>query len=180
MAFRFYDWECGVCSARREALLWVDGGSEPDKRTKLRCDKCGRITTHTRLVSLPAPYTGEQVHNPMVTGGRYDTMGHEPMPDVPTNRHLAEHQARCSAALASLPDSLSPQERHRAVCAAVGSSPNVCDIQSHYNKPEVKEVLAERNKIKQRNKQKRARAAALASGAPVNMRRDRCPGDPKI
>jgi hypothetical protein len=86
MPWRQYDWECGECGDRRADLVWVDHGKDPPSQAELRCEYCFaefEETPHTRLISAPAVYTYDRPYAPMVSGGKFDTMGQRELPKLP-------------------------------------------------------------------------------------------------
>lgn len=61
------------------------------------------------------------------------------------------------------------------------SAEGTCDdYRAHFDSKEWRESRKERNSVTKQNQEKRKRAAAIQSGAPINMRRDKCAGDPNI
>lgn len=153
--FRRYDWECQQCSAVFERIVQFPQ-AQPAPKTlgeveaeELTCPSCnGDASTAQRLISMPAEYHGERVLNPIVRGGKFDTVGARTVP-----RH----------GLGSLPDHCTYAEAREFT-----------------QRPEYQEWRKEKKAVQAENATKRKRMAALAAGAPVNFRRDRCPGDPKI
>ncbi len=94
---------------------------------------------------------------------------------------MREHTAKINAIGRSLPDDIVGSDRRIEASRKAGKGPDISDIMSHHNKPEVREVKEARAQVRARNKRKRERVAALsAPGNTVNMRRDKCAGDPKI
>lgn len=176
--YRLDDWECAECGAIRESL--EDDSARKAREAVIDCDECGEATRHEWRMSMPAPYTGEQVRNPICHGGEFDTVGKEKPPRLPEFQAHQEHTRKLTAAIAQLPDNASDKEI-RAVHREVGKdAPSMADWRSHISKPEWKETKAERDQVKKRNKVKRERLAALKAGGTVNMRRDKVAGDPKI
>lgn len=51
---------------------------------------------------------------------------------------------------------------------------------SIFSSNEYKEIKRQRKEVADRNKAKKKRAQLIKSGASINMRRDRLPGDPKL
>lgn len=153
MGFRFYDWECARCGVVAEHLVSVPTGEDVPREMDEHCEHCGRWGKHERLMSCPGPYFGEKVINPQVHGGKYDTMGKKRLPRIDT---LIDTKTRGEMKL----DIARMKERR-------------------YSK-EYQEIMKERASIKKENAAKQKRARAIAEGRPINMRRDRLPGDPKI
>lgn len=83
MGFRYYDWECPLCSAVFPALTWVDFDSNPPAMEMRPCTACGAESLCSRRISCPAPYRGEAQWHPMVAGGSFDTMGVKPTRALP-------------------------------------------------------------------------------------------------
>jgi hypothetical protein len=173
---RLYDWQCEDCGSVSERLVTVPHGEAPARSYELECLACADYTDHTRLISPPARYMGEKVHNPMISGGRFDTTGHRPLPAYPDMAGEAEYNTRLQARLAEAPAS-----ERRAVMREMGNSaPSLYDYHEHMSKPEVREIAKERKRIASENKQKQKRLAALKRGESVNFKRDRVAGDPKL
>ena len=171
---RLYDWDCRRCGAIGEHLVRVDSGTAPPKESTLPCPACNQDTPHERRLSLPAPYLGEKVHNICVYGGSNDTMGYKALPKLPkvpgadnVNRKFNEYLAQGA----------SPKDAYRDTWK---DTPDLADYNSVCNKPEVREIEKERSRIMKENIKKRERARALKSGANINMRQDKCAGDPVI
>lgn len=146
--YRLYDWRCRVCERTDEHLTQCRDGTKPKRQMLLCCRWCGVPRVHDRMISPPAPYMGERVINPMVRGGRFDTMGHEAPPMLP-----------------DLPS---------------GVESTTSNYRQLFATPEWKEARAEQKEVARRNAQKRKRAAAIERGENINMRRDKCDGDPKV
>lgn len=84
MAWRQYDWECTECTTRLYGeLVWVDHGNDPPRHTTQGCEFCQIETVHIRLISAPARYTYDRPYAPMVSGGKFDTMGQRELPKLP-------------------------------------------------------------------------------------------------
>lgn len=84
--YRLYDFECGACGARDEHLVDVPRCEPVPRVITADCRHCAQECEHERIVSLPAPYMGERLCNPLVHGGRFDTTGNRaltPLPDLP-------------------------------------------------------------------------------------------------
>lgn len=114
------------------------------------CALCGGGPQRRIRVSKPAPYFGEKVYNVQICGGKHDTMGYEHIPPAPLSFDFWA-------------DGVNGQ-----------------DIKHEITKPEYKNWKEKKKRIQKRNLAKRKRAAALERGEKINMRRDRCEGDPKI
>jgi hypothetical protein len=170
-----YDLQCQGCGHVHESLAAYNASG-----FYLRvCPGCRKEKQHKRLPSLFAPYMGERVLNPQVSGGKFDTMGQGKVTRLPPFRAALEHDAKVNAKMRELGDGAT-REAAREVLREAGPGPSMADWRDHLKKPEVKEAKRQRAEDIKRNKQKRARAGALARGETVNMRRDRLPGDPKI
>jgi hypothetical protein len=61
-----------------------------------------------------------------------------------------------------------------------GPGPGLEDYATHFKSPEYQNAKQERKRVREQNKLKRARKAALDNGGNINFRRDKLPGDPKI
>jgi hypothetical protein len=119
--------------------------------------------------------------NPAMHGSRFDTLGHETIPDLPPTPGVREHAAKVNEIARSLPGDVVGDRRRIEASRMAGPGPDAADVMAHHAKPEIKEIKAARARVKARNKRKRERAKALAQpGSTVNMRRDKCEGDPKI
>jgi hypothetical protein len=175
------DFECDVCGFKHEEFFDIGMGAERPTHTVLACPGCnGELTMHHSVIGLPAPYMGEKVLNPRMYGGNYDTMGareFEPLPDLPGQE---EHSAKLRKAMSQLPDTASSAERSAVFREACNDAPSSADYASLFARPEYKEAERANKEIAKQNASKRKRAKAIARGENVNMRRDRCPGDPKI
>lgn len=146
--YRLYDVQCLRCGRVSEALIACRRGKLPQAQVWEPCPQCGRVRRHARLLSPPAPYMGEKVYNPHVSGGAFDTLGQEAVP--------------------ALPD-LPP-----------GVESNSDNYRQLFASQEWIETRAEVREVNRKNAQKRKRAAAIARGDNINMRRDKCDGDPHI
>ncbi len=129
---------------------------------------------------MPARYMGETNLSPPVYGGRFDTMGHAPMPEIPDLPGEAEYRARVKAKTDALGPRASWDEVHSTMRSMVNEAPSLRDYGEHMSKPETKEIVKERKRIGAQNARKQMRAAAMRRGENVNFRRDRLAGDPKI
>ena len=81
--FRNYDWQCSKCDSVKEFLVEFPQGDKPPKVIIEQCAPCQKETKMTRCLVLPSKYMGETVVNPMVAGGRFDTVGQRKLPDLP-------------------------------------------------------------------------------------------------
>ncbi len=174
------DWECEKCNQPHEETVWIPHGGERPAKADFLCPHCKSISTHTSVLGLPAPYMGEKMLNPRMYGGRCDTMGHvehEKLPDLPGQ---AEHSEKIRKAMSQLPDSATSKERKSVFSEACKDAPSSADYSDLFSKPEYKEVEARNEQITKENTSKQKRAKAIASGENVNMRRDKCPGDPNM
>lgn len=146
--YRLCDWQCTVCGSVREAYVDTPCGEPIRRQTDIECVRCYTVTLHDRLLSLPAKPLFDRPRNPMVCGGRFDTLGHaplSPMPDLPS-----------------------------------GADETTANYKQLFASREWIEAKAKRKEESRRNKRKRERAAAIARGGNVNMRSDKCPGDPDM
>jgi hypothetical protein len=173
--FRLFDWECQVCGDKEEHLACVPSGESPPRTIDATCDACGKVTRKDRLFPLPAKYMGEAACNAVVRGGKYDTAGMRKLEKLPPLPGEAEHQRRCSEAAAKCETA---SEARQAVLAMAKEGPTAADYAAHFAKPEYREAERRRRRTQRENKQKQKRLAALRRGEPVNMRRDKCAGDP--
>lgn len=173
--FRLFDWECQVCGFVEEHLAIVPQGEPPPRTIQAACARCRKATIKDRLFPLPAKYLGECECNAVVRGGKYDTAGMRKLERLPELPGEAEHQRRCTEVAAKISD---PAERRQAVLAMAKEGPQAADYAAHFNKPEYREVERRRAKTKRENRAKQKRLAALRRGERVNMRRDKCAGDP--
>ena len=144
--FRQYDWQCETCGGVTEHLVQFPQGEKPPSTIIDECSQCGTDQTLSRCLSLPSPYMGETVLNPMVSGGRFDTVGHKKPPPMPM-----------------LPEGL-----------------NASAKKDFFNSKQYKEAKASRQRVIKQNRAKQKRAALIKSGANINMRTDRLPGDPNV
>lgn len=80
--FRNYDWQCS-CGETVQFMVQFPTGDRPVAQLGLWCGTCQAVTVHDRLISLTAPYMGEKMLNPMVSGGKFDTMGMASLPKIP-------------------------------------------------------------------------------------------------
>jgi hypothetical protein len=152
--FRQYDFECVVCRNVATDLVDVPHNTTPPKHQNKACPVCNQETKHDKLIGLPAPYMGEKVYNPQISGGSFDTMGNRKsckLPTIPTEAF----------------DTKDPKKL-------------ADNCKQHFSTPEYKEAERKRNQTIAENKQKKQRAAALERGESVNIRRDKLPGDPSF
>lgn len=77
-------------------------------------------------------------------------------------------------------DTMGYQEAPALPDHPLGEAATARDWKDHFHSPEWKNAKAEVTEVNRRNKQKRKRAAALKRGENINMRVDRCVGDPKV
>jgi hypothetical protein len=85
---KWFDFECPSCHERFDDFIEVKTGAPPEKTYRATCKHCGKRLKCMRVPSLFARYMGEVPHNPMVSGGNYDTTGHKKgpkLPDLPDN-----------------------------------------------------------------------------------------------
>ena len=178
---RLWDWECSGCRTRQEHLIEVPKGQWVPKVAQFDCPVCGEVTHQGRLMSAPAPYMGEKTLNPIVRGGRFDTAGNQELPELPQCPGEAEAQAKASRAIASLPPTATREEIRAAAFEASDSCrPKLDDYAAHFESPAYKDADKRRAEVAKRNAKKRKRLRALKRGENVNMRRDRCAGDPNL
>ena len=144
--FRNYDWQCSKCDGVTEHVVQFQQGEKPPKTIVDDCSHCETEQTLSRCLSLPSPYMGETVVNPMVSGGRFDTVGRKKLPPMPT-----------------MPDGL-----------------NASGKKDFFNSRQYKDAKVKRQRVIKENRAKQKRAALIKSGANINMRTDRLPGDPNI
>lgn len=81
--FRLYDWECRDCGDVHEEAIEFPQGDLPPKCIVAHCYRCDHRVSHHRLFPLFSDITDETAFNPMVNGGKYDTTGHAPLPQLP-------------------------------------------------------------------------------------------------
>lgn len=143
--FRLFDWQCARCGKAHESLVEFSQGSSAPRRVMLKCPRCVRVTSHVRMIPLPAKYMADRPLNPVVYGGRFDTAGHQAEPRLP-----------------EVPDGAT-----------------YSDFKDLVHSKEYQGIKKEKARIRANNAAKKRRLKALKSGASVNMRVDRCPGDPK-
>lgn len=156
MSFRSYDWECTQCGCVAWHLVDVPHGELPPRTAELPCLECDEMTEHDKVISLVAAYMGEKMLNPIVHGGKFDTAGRRELPSMP--------------AFDNLPPDASISARKERVDA----------YRERFQSNEWREMKRERAAIRAENAQKRQRLAAIARGDNINMRRDKCAGDPKV
>lgn len=179
--FRLYDFECLECGNIQEILVDTPRGESPSKITQGDCETCEATTSFERRLSLPAPYMGERVLNPVMHGGRFDTAGMRDLPDLPDLPGETERQAKVAAKIDAMGvDKMPARERSRAIVGASSDAPSSNDYRSLFESREYKRAKRDRELINSENAEKRKRHAAIKRGENINMRRDRCKGDPKI
>lgn len=180
--FRLYDFECEICGDKKEHLVDVPNGEKPPKETKIYCDCRPNHPLgifHKRVVSKPARYMGECYCAPQVNGGEFDTMGMKellPTPDLPGQDKYQELVAK---RMEGVRENASPDEVRQAFRDATKDAPSSSDYAALFQTSEYKEARRVNEKIKEENKQKRKRAAALKKGENINFKKDKCLGDPK-
>ena len=177
---RLADWKCDTCGELGEELVEVPRGESLPKQQELVCATCNAETTHTRQLALPAPYMGERPLNPRMFGGSFDTMGREAPPDLPELPGAVEHMQATATKLAELPADAGADARREVLRDMRATAPSSADFAAHFATREYREAEAQGRKVAQRNAGKRKRAAAMLRGEPVNMKRDRLPGDPNL
>ena len=174
------DFKCSSCGATHEETVWVPQGDPRPSTTCCDCPACGDTCPHDSVLGLPAPYMGEKILNPQMFGGAYDTMGARELHDLPDLPGQQEHSAKLRAAMSQLPDNATSQERKAVFSEACKDAPSSADYETMFQSPEYKEKSAANEQIKKENKAKQTRAKAIARGENINMRRDKCPGDPNM
>jgi DNA-directed RNA polymerase subunit RPC12/RpoP len=149
---KLWDYQCLVCGHIHERLA-----KTAPSTMRLRCPRCQCKTKHEKRFPLVAEYHGEKTHNPVVYGGRFDTMG------------------------AVKPNKLPPLPVGDPETDPVSgrTSRGVTFDQLYDYTKANRELIHANREIKKQNLAKKKRAAALKRGEAVNMRRDRCIGDPK-
>jgi hypothetical protein len=123
---------------------------------------------------------GEKILNPNVYGGTYDTMGAKefrPLPELPGSE---EHSKLMKQRIREIPEGLSAKDHKKAMCESMAGCPSSADYATHFERPEYKETEAANKRIAEHNTEKRERAAAIKRGENINMRRDKCAGDPNM
>lgn len=180
------DYQCQNCGCDHEETVWIPHGGERPAAAEFVCPYCGigddgdGRREHHAIMGLPAPYMGEKILNPPMYGGTYDTMGAREMQDLPDLPGQAEHSAKLRKAMAALPDTATSEERKAVFGDACKDAPSSADYASLFKTPEYKEAERANKQIATENAAKRKRAKAIAKGENVNMRRDKCPGDPNV
>lgn len=149
--YRYYDWECGDCDLRHGM---VGGGqdrpSDPSPDTAvIECPRCGPAQ-HTKVVSRPAKYLGDQADSPMVMGGNYDTMGYRK----------------------SKLDMPQPPDDWNDFSAS--------QVQDFFQQPEWKAWRDDEKRIAKEDKARRERTRLIKSGANIDVKHHPLPGDPKL
>lgn len=182
--YRLFDFECQLCGRECEALTYVSvaDGEEPAGEIMHRCGCADdKETPHTRLISLVGPYMGEKVMNPQIMGGKHDTMGYRSHPvDLPDLPGQAEHQDYLASRLSELPANHTAEDRKAVLRDCQATAPSTADYNELFKRPEYREAERIIDRNKKENASKRKRAAAIAKGENINMRRDKALGDPKI
>jgi hypothetical protein len=175
---RSYDWECCECEAVNWFLLNVPHGENAPRETIHECKHCEKITRHERLISLTAPYCGERQHSPQMFGGSFDTMGNRSEPVLPDLPGQEKYESDVQKALSTLPLNSTSEDRRAALSKV--NHPTQADYAKLFQSPDFKAANALRKEVREQNKAKRKRAAALRRGENVNFRQHRVAGDPKI
>lgn len=119
---------------------------------------------------------GEKNLSPVISGGRFDTAGYAALPAYPDMPGEAEYSARLNKALERNPVA----DRYAVMRSMLNEAPSASDYAAHMDKPECREIKAERKRISKQNRQKQRRLAAAKRGEQVNFRRDKCAGDPVL
>ena len=174
MAFRLYDHRCKDCSVSVEHLIDVPHGEKAPLESWLDCTMCGTTTLHARELSKPAAYMGEKAENPVMRGGSYDTAGFRQLPPLPDLPGEAERASAYAKAIESNPG-VPEHEVLRKVDA-----PSASDYKGLFQSKAWKQAKHDRELVTRENAAKRKRLRALQRGEVVNMKRDRCKGDPKF
>lgn len=180
IVFRFYDWQCTACDEQAERLTNVPHGEPVPRQDVMECHACGQFCLHERLMSAPAEYMGEKVHNPMVSGGRFDTMGMRRLPKLPDIDGAKQHREAIERDMRALGPDYSKDMAQQVHDHHAKSAPTMEDYSYHFKTPEYVEAKRARRKARKENLEKQKRAKALRKGANINMRRDKCAGDPRI
>ncbi len=180
MAFKLIDFRCDECGHEMESLVDVPHDSKRPTWRSTTCKECGSITRQSALIGLPAPYMGERVCNPQQYGGPCDTMGHKEPPPLPDLHGASEHRAKLAERMRDVPNNAPRKEAQAAFAAASHDAPSSADYATLFASKEYKSAEAERTHIQKQNEQKRARASAIAKGENINMKRDKCAGDPNL
>jgi hypothetical protein len=156
MGYRLFDTECQTCGDVAPSLLWADHGSMPPKIHREICLSCGQETDRARIISLIAEVHLDKELSPVVYGGAFDTAGCK--------------QFKTMAEIPPPPDGASKSDRREHIDA----------YKERFQSSEWKEMKKENASIAKENALKQKRLAALKRGEPVNMRKDKLPGDPKV
>lgn len=179
--YRLIDWECDRCKyCITGGLTDIPHGTERPKTRVDECPVCEADTPQHSVMGAPAKYMGDKVHNPMIYGGACDTMGCkelEPLPELPAG---LDHSVKLRESLKGISPATPKAEANKAFRDACKDAPTSDDYAAHFKRPDWIEANARNDKIKAENAQKRARLKAGLGGQEVNMRVDKCAGDPKI
>lgn len=154
--FRRYDWECQNCQAVFEQIVQFPQADPAPKllgdveNDDLTCPACGGNTANAERL-ISCP---AEYHGEKQLN-----------PIVRGGEHdtMGFKQVRKPKELGELPDHSTYEQAREYV-----------------RRPEYREWRREKKAVQAENKEKRKRADALARGEPVNFRRDKCAGDPKI
>lgn len=163
---RIFDWECDFCDTVRESVFNEPWPARPVRVDLLWCKCCRRETTHERIPSLFAKYTGETAKrefNPAVYGGRNDTMGYSRLPRLPELPGEREAHDEYRRALDGIADN-DRKGREEVIREFDKGLPSLADYASHFQTREFKEAKSERNRVKDLNRKKRVRAGLVAKG----------------
>jgi len=170
-----HDWECTVCQYVCQNVL----SKRPAPKTRtLFCLSCDTETMHERLFPMPARYLGEKLRNDTgirIKGGKYDTEGFEELPDIPDLPGAEEHAAKVSKALEQAE---SRDQGAKILTEQAKDAPDGFDYRAHMEKPEIAEIVKEREVIDKRNVAKAKRAKLIDQGK-ATIRQMPLPGDAK-
>lgn len=180
MAPKLIDFQCRKCQSVSEELIILREGDRRPKQRIAYCMPCNEETEQDAIMGLPAPYMGEKVCNPEMYGGECDTMGFKPMPDLPDLPGAEEHAEKVRQRMRKIPDNAPKHVKEAALNEAARDAPSSADYARLFETKEYKDAEKQRERIAKENKAKRKRAKAILSGENVNMKRDKCAGDPAI
>lgn len=177
--FRLYDFVCTQCKVKDEHLVDTPHGEKVALLIRDWCYQCNDTVDHERVMSMPAPYMGEKVVNPIMHGGKNDTAGKKALPPLPELKGEAEYQAKLGAEIAKA--SSGGREAVNEVLERMsGEAPSSADYGTLFDSKEYKKAEKRRARAKAENDEKKKRLKAIRRGEQVNMKRDKCRGDPKI